>query len=139
MGAFSTPFSVFLFLSIGAVAVFSFSAVAVWSSARRKERESYYKHELLKKISETPIENAGVALQMLREGDRTAAARRRNGLRIGGLAVAAIGLALMIFLRVLVRDAPVFLCGLLPLLPGLALFAGSYLPGGEGRSQNREA
>ena len=139
MGAFSTPFSVFLFLSIGAVSVFSFAAVAAWSNARRKERESYYKHEMLKKIAEADSQGAGFALQVLREGDRLAAARRQGALRIGGLVTAAVGLALMIFLYVIDKDAPVFWCGLIPLLPGLALVAGAYLPGGGSRSQNREA
>jgi hypothetical protein len=32
---------VFVFLAVGAVALFSMVSVAVWSEARRKEREAY--------------------------------------------------------------------------------------------------
>ncbi len=131
MGLFSTPFSVFFFLSAASVALFSFAAVASWSNARRRERESYYKNEMLKKISETQGAGTGAALALLREENRLAAMRRQASLRIGGLVTASIGLALMIFLRALIRSEPVFLCGLIPLLPGLALFAGSYMSTGQ--------
>jgi len=127
MGLFSTPFSVFFFLSAASVALFSFLAVASWVNARRRERESYYKNEMLKKISEAQGTGTGAALALLREDNRLAATRRQASLRIGGLVTASIGLALMIFLRALIPSEPVFLCGLIPLLPGIALFAGSYL------------
>lgn len=127
MGQLAGPFFGFLFLSVSVVALFSFAAVASWSNARRKERESYYKNEMLKKLSETQGSGAGAALELLREENRIAATRRQAVLRIGGLVTAAVGLALLIFLRALIRDEPVFLCGLVPLLPGLALFASSYL------------
>jgi hypothetical protein len=42
-------------------------------------------------------------------------------MKIGGLLNVAVGVALMIFLRYLVKDAPVFLCGLIPGLIGVAL------------------
>ena len=45
----STAAYVYLFLSVGAVGMFSFIAVASWADARRKEREAYYKSETLKK------------------------------------------------------------------------------------------
>ena len=44
---------IFLFLSVASVALFSFVAVAVWSSERRREREAYYRSEILKKIADT--------------------------------------------------------------------------------------
>ena len=128
MGLFSTPFSVFFFLSAASVALFSFAAVASWSNARRRERESYYKNEMLKKIAEAQGAGADATLALLREENRLAATRRQASLRIGGLVTASIGIALMIFLRALIHPEPVFLCGLIPLLPGVALFAGSYLP-----------
>ncbi len=81
---FNTVFSI-LFLSAASVALFSFLAVAFWSGARRKERESYYKNEMLKKISEAQGAGAGAALALLREESRLAATRRQASLRIGGL------------------------------------------------------
>jgi hypothetical protein len=35
---------------------------------------------------------------------------------------------MMIFLRALIRDAPIYLSGSIPLLIGLALLAWSYIP-----------
>jgi FtsZ-interacting cell division protein ZipA len=40
---------VFVFLAVGAVALFSMVSVAVWSEARRKEREAYYKNDMIKR------------------------------------------------------------------------------------------
>ena len=45
-------YATFLGFSIGAVALFSFLAVASWANARRREREAYYKSEAIKKIAE---------------------------------------------------------------------------------------
>ena len=43
---------VMLFLSIGAISLFSFVSVAAWLDSRRKERIAYYRSETLKKISD---------------------------------------------------------------------------------------
>jgi Na+-transporting methylmalonyl-CoA/oxaloacetate decarboxylase gamma subunit len=121
------PFSVFMFLSVGAVALYSFLAVASWSSSRQKERESYYKNEMLKKMAESSSEGATAVTTLLREEARATSLRRRAGLRIGGLVTAAVGISLLIFLRALVRDQPIYLCGLIPLLVGFALYVSSYI------------
>jgi hypothetical protein len=42
-------------------------------------------------------------------------------MKIGGLVNIAVGVGLMIFLHALVHDAPVYLCGLIPGLIGVAL------------------
>jgi hypothetical protein len=118
---------VFVFLAVGAVALFSFLAINSWSDARRKERESYYKNDMLKKLADSQGPGATSALEIMREEARLSTIRMRQGLQIGGLVTAAVGLGLMIFLRGLVREEPVFLCGLIPLLIGLALYGGSYL------------
>jgi hypothetical protein len=72
--------AVFIFLSIGAISLFSFVAVASWSDARRKEREAYYKNDALKKIAESPAPSALAALEYMREQNRNAARRRREGI-----------------------------------------------------------
>jgi hypothetical protein len=118
---------VFVFLAVGAVALFSFLAVNSWSDARRKERESYYKNDMLKKLADAQGPGANSALEIMREESRLSTIRMRQGLQIGGLVTAAVGLGLMIFLRGLVREEPVFLCGLIPLLIGIALYGGSFL------------
>ena len=68
---FSLPLA--LFLSVGAVAVFSFVAVAVWSDNRRKEREAYYRSEALKKMIEAQGTGASSAVELLRQEERIAA------------------------------------------------------------------
>lgn len=118
---------VFVFLAVSAVALFSFLAVNSWSDARRKERESYYKNDMLKKLADAQGPGANSALEIMREEARLSTIRMRQGLQIGGLVTGAVGLALLIFLRGLVREEPVFLCGLIPLFIGLALYGGSYL------------
>jgi hypothetical protein len=115
-----------LFLSTGAIALFSFIAVATWSDNRRREREAYYKSEALKKIAETQGDNA-VAVAVLREEERNTLRRRREGIKLGGLVTTAVGIGMMVFLRAIVPDRPVYLVGLIPLLIGVVLLAYSYI------------
>jgi hypothetical protein len=119
--------ALFGFLAVGAIAVFTMISISVWSDARRKEREAYYKADMMKKIAESQGPGATSALELLREQDRIAATRTRQGLKIGGLVMVAIGLGLMVFLRALVPDVPVYWCGLLVLLIGMALYGGSFV------------
>ena len=123
----------FLFLSVASIALFSFVAVAAWSDARRREREAYYKSETLKKIAEAGP-GASSAIEFLREEairraerEKNAARRQREGIKLGGLVTTAVGIALMIFLRAIERDEPVYLVGLIPGLIGVALLAHGYL------------
>jgi hypothetical protein len=113
---------VFVFLAVGAVAMFSMISIASWSGARRKEREAYYKNDMLKKLAEAQGPGANSALELLREEDRIVTTRTKWGLQIGGLVTAAVGLGLMIFLAALLGANGVWLCGLIPLLVGIALY-----------------
>ena len=122
MNEFTLPMA--LFLSVGAIALFSFVAVATWSDNRRREREAYYKSETLKKIAEM---GADTAVAVLREEERNALRRRLEGIKLGGLVTAAVGIGLMAFLRALVADEPVYLVGLIPLLVAVSLLAYSYI------------
>lgn len=118
----------FGFLAVGALALFSMIAVASWSDARRKEREAYYKNDMLKKVVESPGPGAATALELMREEARIGAERTRQGLKIGGLVTGCAGLGVLIFLRALLGPHEgVFLCGLVPLSVGIALYASSYL------------
>src|SRR6266536_5321597 len=56
---------IFFFLSVASVALFSFVAVAVWSSERRREREAYYRSETLKKIADTQGAGSTSAIEFL--------------------------------------------------------------------------
>lgn len=121
------PLAVFGFLSIGAVALFSMITIAVWTGERRRERESYYRNEMLKRVAEAQGPGAASALELLREENRLLMLHRRQGLKISGLLTFAVGLGLMIFLRALIHEAPIYLVGLMVLLMGGALYGGSYV------------
>jgi hypothetical protein len=108
---------------VGSIALFSFLSVAAWSDARRKEREEYYRNETLKKIAESSGEGAKAAIELLREQNNSATRRRREGMKLGGLITAVVGLGVMILLHGIVDrgEGPIYLVGVIPLLVGLAL------------------
>ncbi len=122
MGIIHADVAVFLFLSIGAISVFSFVGVAVWADNRRKERVAYYRSETLKKIAETSGPGSNAALEFMREQEANSARRQREGMRLGGLITAAVGIGVMVLLRGLEHEEPVYLAGLIPLLVGSVLF-----------------
>src|SRR5208283_2456471 len=106
---------------VGSIALFSFLAVASWSDARRKERETFYKSETLKKIAESSGEGARAAIELIREQEKNAANRRFEGMKLGGLITAVVGIGVMVLLHGLVQDEPVYLAGLIPFLVGVVL------------------
>ena len=112
---------------VGSIALFSFLSVAVWSDTRRKEREEYYKNETLKKIAESSGEGAKAAIELLHEQNKNVTKRRLEGMKLGGLITAVVGIGVMALLRGLVRDEPVYLAGLIPLLIGAALLTYTFL------------
>jgi hypothetical protein len=122
MNVFTLPLA--LFLAVAASGMWAFIAVVSWAGIRRKEREAYYRHETMKKISEMPGENG---LALLREDERSAMRRQRENIKLGGLITAAAGIGLMIFLRAVDSNRPVYLAGLIALLVGLALLSYSYI------------
>jgi hypothetical protein len=124
---FSLPLA--LFLSVAAVAVFSFIGVAAWSDSRRKEREAYYRSETLKKLAEAQGTGASSAVELVKEEERIALRRRLEGQKLGGLITVAVGIGLMVFLKAVDHENPAFLVGLIPLLVGAALLAYSYVLG----------
>jgi hypothetical protein len=120
---------VFLFLSVASIALFSFIAVAVWSQERRREREAYYRSETLKKLADTQGAGSSSAIDFLREEEKNAVRRRREGQKLGGLTTVAVGIALMVFIRSVDRGNPAYLVGLIPLFIGAALLVYVYFLG----------
>jgi hypothetical protein len=112
---------------IGSIALFSFLSVAVWADARRKEREAYYESETLKKIAESSGEGAKSAIELLREQHKSVTKRRLEGMKLGGLITAVVGIGVMALLHGLVHEEPVYLAGLIPLLTGLALLVYAFV------------
>jgi hypothetical protein len=121
------PVAAMLIPIVGSIAVFSFLTVVIWSDARRKEREAYYKSETLKKIAESSGEGARGAIELIREQQTSSAKRRLEGMKLGGLITAVVGIGVMALLHGLVRDEPVYLAGLIPLLVGAALLTYTFL------------
>ena len=125
----SSLLPLFLFLSVTMVATFSFIAVVVWSTERRKEREAYYRSETIKKIAEAQPAGGTSADEFLREEDKNAALRLREGQKLGGLIVFAAGIGVTVFIKGIFPNSPspVYLVGLFPLLVGGALLVYVYL------------
>jgi hypothetical protein len=120
------------------VAAVGLSLVAVfgWFDHKKKERETHYRSETVRKITEAG--DAAAALQFLRELERSDALRSRGRTRLAGLVTIAAGVGLMIFLRNFVgfmpvslpggepvaaipAPMPIYLVGLIPVFVGVAL------------------
>jgi len=94
----------------------------VFYGERRKEKESFHRHELLRKIAESQGDAAQRVLEMIREQEYEAKVRKHEGMKLGGLIAAAVGLALMLVLAMLDQHKPSWIVGLIPFLIGTALF-----------------
>jgi hypothetical protein len=119
---------VFVFLAVGAIALFSFLSVSSYVEARRKERDAYYKNETVRRLTESQGAGAEAAIALLREEDRLNARRRLEGIKLGGLATTAVGIGLMIFLGIAVEDNHQLgiAIGVIPFLVGIALLVYAY-------------
>jgi hypothetical protein len=115
---------VFMFLSTAVIAVFTMLSVAIWTGTRLREREVYYRNELLKKLVENPGAGAEQVVNVLREEERRERRRKIEGMKIGGLSATAAGVAIAGFLWNLEK---VRVAGFIPLAVGLALLAYAFV------------
>ena len=106
---------------VAVIAVFTFVAVATWSDNRRKERESYYRHETYRKIMETQGDSGKGVLALMREEEQQQQRRRIEGLKLGGMITFVVGVGSMVFLYYMIDDEAIYLTGLIPALIGLVL------------------
>jgi hypothetical protein len=115
-------FGMWLFLSVGAVALFVvFIPLVHWIDTRRKEREAFYKAETFRRLAEASGEGARAAVEFLREDERLRQIKKREGMKIGGLVNIAVGIGLGgMFWALNPKDGP-YLIGLIPGLIGVAL------------------
>jgi|GEM_PF-846023 len=111
---------------ISMLGMFVFLAIVVWARQRRRERESFYQHELARKVAERGEISEERLLEMVREQAAEDYRRRREGLRIGGLINLAAGAGLLVAL-LQIEPKTMFL-GLIPFLVGAALLGASFLP-----------
>ena len=112
------PAAIGTFIPIAAIA---FITIAVWLGERRKEREAFYRSEVLKKIADSEGDAAQKAIEMLRQQDLNAQIRRREGIKLGGLITMAGGIGLSIFLANMGIEQPVWLVGVMAVLVGAVL------------------
>jgi len=107
----------------------AYLAVAMWLKTRSKEREAYYAGETAKKMAESSGEGASAALAYLREQHRLANRHRVEGMKLGGLITAAVGIGSMVFLRGVQHTGvdPVYLAGTIPFLIGVAMLIYAYV------------
>jgi hypothetical protein len=87
---------------------------------------AYYRHLTLQKIMESSSEGGQAAMAFLREQDLANKRKTRDGLMLGGAICFVVGVALMIFLNVIVAQ-PVYLVGLFPLAVGIVLCGAGYV------------
>ncbi len=116
------------FLSIGAIALFAvFIPLVTFIDSRRKEREAYYKADIMRRVTESSGEGSKAVLELLREEARQEQVKKIEGLKIGGLINIAVGVALVIFLRsIMGGGASPYLCGLIPGMIGVAMLVYVY-------------
>jgi hypothetical protein len=122
--------SLFLFLAVGAVAVFTAGSISQWLAARESERRMSERFALLRKISDQSVESAQLIVDLLREDEareeRAARARARKARKdalAAGLILIATGVGLAIMLAA-IRPAPrpMWTIGVIPMLIGTVVF-----------------
>jgi hypothetical protein len=117
-------FGLWAFLSVGAVALFAvFLPLVSWIDGRRKEREAYYKSEMMRRIAESTADGAKTALELLREDNRQREIKRFEGMKMGGVINVCVGIGLLIFFRSLMgaeKESP-WLVGLIPGMVGVGM------------------
>jgi len=107
-----------IFLSFGAVSVFSFISIAVCAGTRYQERQDFHRSETLKKLAES---GSAAVLDYLCEEERIEDRRQAKerdrmiaGGRLAGMILLVVGGALGVALSQIVPERPVYLIGLIP-------------------------
>ncbi len=118
---------ILLFAAVVYFAMFAWLTISGWSRQRRKERESFYRHEVEKKI----VEAGGVTTEQLallrRDEDHWRWMQRREGLKLAGLITTALGIGLLVAMRFLNEDQPVYHVAWIPIAIGAVILVYVYL------------
>ena len=110
--------AVFLVPIVGSIGFFSVLAIAFWAINRRRERESLYHSETVRKISEAHGQQA--VLDYVLEVERIRTRRLQDAYTVGGIVAACGGAGLMIFLFPGPGEGG-YLVALIPLFIGVGL------------------
>ncbi len=122
---FARDIFIAIMTSVLMVSVFTFVTVAAWAEQRRREREAFYRSEVLKKLAESTGEQARQVIERMREQERNQERQRREGGRLAGVITTGVGLGTSAMFAVLVPGG-VWGIGLIPLGVGLALLLYNY-------------
>ncbi|MGA9719818.1 MAG: hypothetical protein WBQ79_16180 [Acidobacteriaceae bacterium] len=119
---------VFVFLAVGAIALYSYLSINSFVQGRRKEREAYYLNETVRRLTESQGAGADAAIALIREEDRLWTIRRLEGTKLGRLITTGVGIGLMIFLGIANDDNHLVgvAIGIVPLMVGPALLLYAY-------------
>ena len=117
---FSLPLLVIL--AFWVLVAYTLISVARWANGARKEREAYYKTGSAARIAQAATEGTS-ALEILREQERIAQQKRREGQKLGGLISVALGVGMIVFIHAMQgpNSQGAFLIGLIPVLIGAVL------------------
>lgn len=114
---------------VGAIALFSFLAIATQAEERRKAEEAKAKYEFLKKMTE----NQGFDVQKyMQYQEAELALQQRQSVEkrmLSGLILVAVGLGTSIFLYFVAGHMGVWTVGIIPLAIGAALIISAVMKG----------
>lgn len=105
---------------VGVIGTFTLLTFWIITHQRRREREAYYRFELGRKAVEKGYVPEDKLLELLNNERRNQWLGRREGARLAGLVLFALGIGLMIALGNL--DEHLVGIGALPMFLGIALF-----------------
>jgi hypothetical protein len=114
---------------VGSVALFTFLAIGRIADNRRMQEEARAKYDFLKKMAE----GGSFDVQKYMEFEQIESAARRErkieNLKIGGLILVGVGIALSVFLATVGDhdNGNAAAVGVIPGMIGLAMFAGAWM------------
>jgi len=114
---------------VGAIALFSFLAIATQAEERRKGEEARAKYEFLKKMTESQGFDVQKYMQY-QEAELTLKERQTVEKRmLSGLILVAVGFGMSIFLYFVAGNVGVWTVGAIPIAIGAALIISSVMKG----------
>ena len=120
---------------VGSIALFTFLAIAKIADSRRHQEEARSKYEFLRKLSEGGAFDVQKYIEYERADMMMRRERRMESLKIAGLVLVGLGVALTIFFWNVDTDERGVVVGIgaIPGFIGLSLFLASWMLGRGGR------
>ena len=109
--------------TISAIGLFALLTVTSWANARQRERESFHRTELLRRLAEAPSETSAQVLELLREDDAARIRRRREGLILAGMISLVIGAGFVGAGQIVphIQEQGAWAFGIIPMFVGTAI------------------